>query len=61
MDGLTFIDYCKQNNKEYLLVEWDKMKNGEIPLDLTFGSRKEYYWICPNGHSYTKKVCERSL
>ena len=60
MDGLTFIDYCKQNNKEYLLVEWDKMKNGEIPLDLTFGSRKEYYWICPNGHSYTKKVCERT-
>lgn len=36
-----------------LITEWDYEKNGELrPSDLTPGSKKQVFWLCPKGHSY---------
>ena len=51
----------KYNNLEYLYPdiskEWDYDKNYPIiPKDIAPYSRKKYYWICPEGHSYYMSV-----
>ena len=30
----SLYDYCKQNNKEYILQEWDYELNGDITPDM---------------------------
>ncbi len=41
--------------------EWDYEKNkGEVPEDVNPYSYKEYWWICPKGHSYKKKAVQRT-
>ena len=40
--------------------EWDEEKNGVLPDDLNPFSYNSYYWICPKGHSYKKKVVKRT-
>ena len=37
----------------HLVQEWHPTKNGELtPNDLTHGSVKKVWWLCPKGHSY---------
>lgn len=44
-----------------LAKEWDYSKNvGISPDNISYGSHKEVYWICPKGHSYLKSVHSRS-
>lgn len=41
--------------------EWDVEKNeGVLPRDVSPYSYNSYYWICPKGHSYKKKVIKRT-
>lgn len=41
--------------------EWDAKKNGGImPKDVSPLTYNSYYWICPKGHSYRKKVIKRT-
>lgn len=41
--------------------EWDFENNdGVLPKDVSPFSYKSFYWICPKGHSYTKKVIQRT-
>lgn len=36
-----------------LAKEWDSSKNGNLkPEDVTPGSEKKVWWLCPKGHSY---------
>lgn len=40
--------------------EWDCANNGSVsPKDVTHGSQKQFWWICPNGHSYKSPVSGR--
>ena len=40
--------------------EWDFSKNGRLlPDNVTAGSDKKVWWICPNGHSYLSSVSSR--
>ena len=35
--------WCKQNDREYILEEWDALQNGELTPDMvTWGSHKRY-------------------
>ena len=46
------------DNKE-LMKEWDWDKNSINPSDISYGSDKKVWWICPKGHSYDSVVHNR--
>ena len=39
-----------------LLKKWDYKKNVILPEQITTGSAKKIWWICPKGHSYEDSV-----
>ena len=44
-----------------LLKEWDYAKNGDLkPQDVSKGSKKKVWWLCPQGHSYESSICTRT-
>ena len=66
----TGCPYCsgRKTNKENSLLmthpsvasEWDNIKNGNLTSsDVTYGSEKKAYWLCPKGHSYLSSVKTR--
>lgn len=55
------VTWCKENNKEYILFEWDDEKNGELrPENYTFGSHARIWWKCSKGHSWQAVIKERT-
>ena len=40
------------DNFKNLLYEWDYTKNKLSPYEISYGSNKKVWWICPNNHSY---------
>ena len=40
--------------------EWDAEKNHISPAEVSPYSYNSYWWICPKGHSYKKKVIQRT-
>ncbi len=55
-----FETWCKNNNFEYLLDEFDVNKNHFSESDITSGSGKKVWWICPKGHSYCTFLTHRT-
>ena len=44
-----------------LLREWHPTKNGELkPDEVTHGSKKKVWWLCPKDHSYDTAIQERT-
>ena len=44
-----------------LAKEWHPINNGTLkPEDITPGSSKEVWWLCPEGHSYLMMVNQRA-
>ena len=44
-----------------LAKEWHPTKNGNLnPEDITSGSSKEVWWLCPKGHSYSMVINQRT-
>ena len=39
--------------------QWDEVKNGPIPEDLTCGSKKKVWWQCEKGHGWEALVSNR--
>jgi len=40
-----------------LVEEWHPTKNGNLkPEDVTYGSRKMVWWLCPEGHEWQQQV-----
>lgn len=59
---LVTIDNCLATTHPNLISEWHPTKNGKItPFDVTHGTKKKYWWKCPNGHEYLASVCGRSF
>ena len=45
----------------HLVKEWHPTKNGELTLnDLTHGSKKKVWWLCPKGHDYYSSIQKRT-
>lgn len=54
-------DWCKDNGKDYLLEEWDYIKNGKVtPQEVGRASGKIVYWKCHLGHSYQSRIYNRT-
>lgn len=46
-------DYCMNNDKQYLIDEWDTEKNKISIKEIAFDSTKKVYWKClKDGYSY---------
>lgn len=57
----SFADWCKENEKESLLLEWDYDKNESItPETVSKGSHKIIWWKCSNGHEWKAQIKSRT-
>lgn len=52
--------WCEQNDKSYILEEWDYDNNDITPEMVTFGSHKRIKWKCMHGHSWEAVIKERT-
>lgn len=58
----TLLEWCKENNREDIVAEWDSKRNGDLsPDEITPGSNKKIQWICPVGHSYDMTPAHRKV
>lgn len=45
----------------YLSMEWHQTKNKQLtPEDITYGSGKKVWWLCPNNHEYEATILHRA-
>ena len=60
---VTLYDYCKENNKEYLLQEWDYESNVEFDIKtILSGSNKKVWWHCSYcGNKWRTSVYHRTI
>ena len=53
--------WCKENDKLYILDEWDYNSNDNlIPEMFTFSSHKRINWKCSKGHKWSALIKERT-
>ncbi len=53
--------WCIQNDRQYILDEWDAQKNeGLTPDMVTWGSHKRIHWKCGKGHEWEAVIKERT-
>lgn len=52
--------FCKENNKEILLSEWDYERNINNPLNVDYDYSVGVWWKCKNNHSYKRSVISRT-
>lgn len=53
------LTWCTQNERLDLINEFDITKNPFSMKDITPGSGKKIWWLCPNGHSYSTSLHHR--
>lgn len=42
--------------------QWHPTKNGNLtPFDVSYGSGKKVWWLCPNEHEYYSSICGRTI
>ncbi len=51
--------WCRNNNRFDLIQEFDTKKNEFTMTEITPGSGKKVWWICPIGHSYQATLNHR--
>lgn len=54
-----FETWCKNNNRQDLILEFDTTKNNFSMNEITIGSGKNVWWLCSNGHSYQTSLSHR--
>ena len=51
----------KLSSYPHLVKEWHPTMNGDLtPDNLTHGSGKKAWWLCPNGHNYETNITSRT-
>lgn len=60
--SISFYDWCKDNQKDFLLKEWDYENNEISPKEVSRASKKEVNWICGEcGNRYLMMIQRRTL
>lgn len=58
---MSLRSYCEENDRPYLLREWDAEKNLPLtPDDVAHTSMTPVWWRCEQGHSWCTQVRSRS-
>lgn len=54
----TFEEWCFKNNRMDIIDLWDYEKNDKLPSEVPYGTKKRYWFKCPNGihESETKRI-----
>ena len=59
--SISFAEWCKDNDKENLLNEWDYSKNSNLsPNTVSKGSHIKVWWKCQKGHEWEAQVKSRT-
>ena len=57
----SLYDFCIQNNRIDLLMQWDTDANLPLtPKTVTSGSNRRIWWFCEKGHKWQQTPCERT-
>lgn len=57
----SLYEYCRLNQKQYLLDEWDDGRNLPLtPQTITYGSKRAAWWRCANGHTWRAVLYTRT-
>ena len=57
----TLHDFCLETRKEGLLTQWDREENQpDTPKTISYGSRKQVWWVCGQGHTWKAKIYART-
>ena len=57
----SLADFCRRTGREELLDEWDSERNLPLtPESVSYGSKRNVWWHCANGHSWQAAVYTRS-
>lgn len=56
----SLIDWCIENDAEYLLQEWEDSSNGNLDKKLSYGSEKKVNWKCEKGHVWVASINQRT-
>lgn len=54
----SFEEWCIENNRQDYLDLWDYSKNKVSPSEVSYGTKRRYYFNCPNGihESETRRI-----
>lgn len=55
-----FESWCKNNDRNDLLTEWDYENNSILPCEVTFGSGKIIWWKCNKAHRWKTAINNRT-
>ncbi len=55
-----FKTWCRNNDKEYLLDEWDYEKNIVLPSHISPQNNKKVWWKCSLGHEWITQISVRA-
>lgn len=54
-------DYCQRTEQTDLLEQWDAERNGSLTPDtISYGSKRNVWWLCGEGHSWQVSVTSRT-
>lgn len=58
---MSLKSYCEENNRQYLLREWDEERNLPLtPDSIAHTSMTPVWWQCEKGHHWCTQVRSRS-
>ncbi len=58
---VSFYAWCKENNHQDLLDEWDYDKNKDTdPIDVAYRSSEKVWWIGKCGHNWDARIAHRT-
>ena len=52
--------WCKENDRQYILDEWDYEKNSILPSEVAPFANKKIWFVCKQGHSYRSTLANRT-
>lgn len=57
----TLSEYCRNEQREELIDEWDNDRNQPLtPESISYGSKKHVWWVCAKGHHWQAAVHTRT-
>jgi hypothetical protein len=61
-DNKVCDDNCLETLAPHIAKEWHPQKNGDLtPRDLTCGSSKKVWWLCPERHKWQATIVIRTV
>ncbi len=61
VNGINDLEtWCKKNDRQYILEEWDYEKNTVLPTEVAPFANKKIWFVCKQGHSYKSSLANKT-